>query len=166
VGFIAVRHAIEVKERRMKMLCFKRIIIWSCLSTLLFPVVGRAKAIEDINAQLLVAIAKVRKAKTPAARYRAAESLGAITYEKDCSGVDDKTIQALIFLLDIEDDGVRMWVASDLGDIGPRAKTAGPKLISILSVSECMLWDHSSAATIPIALRKMGVDAPAHSCRH
>ena len=119
---------------------------------------------ENINAQLLDAIAKVRKAKTPAARYKAAERLGAITYEKDCSSVDDKTIQALISLLDIEDDGVRMWVASDLGDIGPRAKAAVPKLISILSVSDCMTWDHSSAATIPIALRKMGVDPPVRNC--
>ncbi len=148
----------------MKMLCFKRTIVWACLFTLLFPIVGRAKTMENINAQLLDAIAKVRKAKTPAARYKAAERLGAITYEKDCSSVDDKTIQALISLLDIEDDGVRMWVASDLGDIGPRAKAAVPKLISILSVSDCMTWDHSSAATIPIALRKMGVDPPVRNC--
>jgi hypothetical protein len=148
------------------MLCRKRIIIWACLFTLLCPIVGRAKTIEDINAQLLGAIAKVRKAKTPAARYKAAERLGAITYEKDCGSLDDKTIQALISLLDIEDDGVRMWVASDLGDIGPRAKAAVPRLISILSVSDCMTWDHSSAATIPIALRKMGADPPVRNCSH
>ncbi|MFZ0819407.1 MAG: hypothetical protein WAM91_05015 [Candidatus Acidiferrales bacterium] len=148
----------------MRMLYFKKTIIWACLFAFLLPIAGKAKTMEDINTQLLKAIAKVRKAKTPAARYKEAERLGAITYEKDCSGVNDKTIQALISLLDIEDDGVRMWVASDLGDIGPRAKAAAPKLISILSVSNCMTWDHSSASTIPIALKRMGVDPPARNC--
>ena len=148
----------------MRMLCFKRAIIWACLFALLFPIVGRAKTMDTINTRLLDAIAKVRRAKTPAARYKAAQRLGAITYERDCSSVDDKTIQALISLLDIEDDGVRMWVASDLGDIGPRAKAAAPKLISILSVSDCMTWDHSSAATIPIALKRMGIDPPVRNC--
>jgi hypothetical protein len=143
---------------------FKMTIICTCLFAFLLPIAGRAKTMEDINKQLLNAIAKVQKAKTPAARYKAAERLGAITYEKDCSGVKDKTIQALISLLDIEDDGVRMWVASDLGDIGPRAKAAAPKLISILSVSDCMTWDHSSASTIPIALKRMGVDPPTRNC--
>ena len=143
---------------------FNTTIIWACFFTILYPAVGSAKTMDDINTQLLGAIAKVRKAKTPATRYKAAERLGAITYEQDCSVVSDETIQALISLLDIEDDGVRMWVASDLGDIGPRAKAAAPKLISILSVSNCMTWDHSSASTIPIALKKMGVDPPARNC--
>lgn len=146
------------------MLGFKRSMIWACLLALLLPIVGSAKTKQEINKQLLDAIAKVRNARTPAARYKAAQRLGAITYERDCSDVDDKTIQALISLLDIEDDGVRMWVASDLGDIGPRAKAAIPKLISILSVSDCMAWDHSSAATIPIALKRMGVDPPSRNC--
>jgi hypothetical protein len=150
----------------MKMLYFKITIIWACLFAFLFPIMGRAETVKDINTQLLNEIANVRKAKTPTVRYKAAERLGAITNEKDCSGVNDKTIQALISLLDIEDDGVRMWVASDLGDIGPRAKAAAPKLISILSVSDCTTWDHSSASTIPIALRKMGVTPPPRNCHH
>lgn len=150
----------------MRMLRLKRTMIGAGLLVLLFPLVGRANTKEDINKQLLDAITTIRKAKTPAARYKAAQGLGAITYEKDCSSVDDKTIQALISLLDIEDDGVRMWVASDLGDIGPRAKAAVPKLISILSVSDSMTWDHSSAATIPIALKRMGVDPPLRNCNH
>ena len=147
----------------MKMRCGRAVIL-ACLFALLFPIIGRARTIDNLNARLSDAIAKVRRAKTPAARYKAAQHLGAITYEKDCSSVDDKTIQALISLLDIEDDGVRMWVASDLGDVGPRAKAAAPRLISILSVSNCMTWQHSSAATIPIALRRMGMDPPARNC--
>lgn len=137
---------------------------------LVFPSVApsiaadKPKAKHDINAQLLHAIARVREARTPAARYKAAQRLGAVTYERDCTEVNDNTIEALISLLDIEDDGVRMWVASDLGDIGPRAKAAVPKLVSIISVSECMAWDHSSAATIPIALKRMGVEAPSRDC--
>jgi hypothetical protein len=146
------------------MLRFERTRVWACLFVLLVQGLGRAETRGDINKRLLDAIAEIRKIKTPVARYKAAEKLAAITDEKDCSAVNDKTIRALISLLDIDDDGVRMWAASALGDIGPRARAAAPKLIRILSVSDCMTWDHSSAATIPIALKRMGVEPPSRHC--
>ena len=145
-------------SRMTSMVCLNLLLLFSA-------VVGAAKMKPDLNKQLADAIAKVRKAKTPAARYKAAQRLGAITYERDCRDVTDQNVALLISLLDIEDDGVRMWVASDLGDIGSRAKAAAPKLLSILAVSECMAWDRSSAATIPIALKKMGVDPPPRNCQ-
>jgi hypothetical protein len=125
-----------------------------------------AKTKPDINHQLRSAITKVQRAKTPIAKYDAAVRLAALTDERDCSGVTDETIHSLVSLLDIEDDGVQMWVAAVLGDIGPRAKEAIPKLVSILAVSNCMTWDQSSAATIPIALTRMGITPPRRNCQH
>lgn len=128
--------------------------------------VAIAKTRPDINHQLRSAIAKAQRTKPTAKRLEAAERLVALTDERDCSAVTTETIHSLVSLLDIDDDGVRMWVAAALGDIGPRASEAIPKLLSILSVSDCMIWDHSSAATIPIALRKMGRVAPVRNCNH
>jgi hypothetical protein len=133
---------------------------------LLLPGVAWAKTKPDINQQLQSAIAKVRKARTTDAKYYAAERIVALTDERDCSDVTDETIQSMISLLDMPDDGVRMWVAGALGDIGPRAKAAVPKLLSILAEVDCMTWDHSSAATIPVALRTMGVTPPPRNCPH
>jgi hypothetical protein len=127
---------------------------------------ARAQAKPDINRQLRSAIARVRRAKTTDAKSDAAERLVALTYEKDCSAVTDETIHSMVSLLDMPDDVVRMWVAGALGDIGPRAKIAAPKLLSILAEVECMDWDLSSASTIPVALRKMGVTPPLRNCPH
>ena len=124
-----------------------------------------AKTQPDINHQLRSTIAKVRRAKTTAERLDAAERLVALTDERDCSAVTNETIHSLVSLLDIEDDGVRMWVAAALGDIGPRASEAIPKLLGILSVSACMVADRGSEATIPIALTKMGVTPPPINCK-
>ncbi|MFI5125467.1 MAG: hypothetical protein ACHQJX_01430 [Candidatus Acidiferrales bacterium] len=132
---------------------------------LLWPGMARAKAKRDINRQLQLAIAKVRKAKTSDAEYDTAERLVALTYERDCSDVTDETIRSMVSLLNMQDDVVRMWVAAALGDIGPRAKIAAPKLLSILAEVECKDLDFSSEATIPIALKKMGVTPPPRNCR-
>ncbi len=133
---------------------------------LLLPSVAGAKAKPDINQQLQSAIAKVRRAKTTTAKSDAAERLIALIDDRDCSDVTDQTIQSLISLLDMPDDVVRTWVAAVLGQIGPRAKAAVPKLLSILAEVECINWDFSSASTIPVALKKMGVTPPPRNCHH
>jgi hypothetical protein len=143
-----------------------RIAILCVAFALLLPGVARAEAKPTINQQLQQAIAKVRKAKATAAKSDAAERLVALTYERDCSDVTDETIQSLISLLDMPDDVVRMWVAGALGDIGPRAKGAAPKLLRILAEVECKQWDLSSASSIPVALGKMGVTPPPRNCPH
>ena len=139
-------------------------ILFTVLSFLLSGV-ALAKTPPDINHQLRSTIAKVRRAKTTAERLDAAERLVALTDDRDCSAITNETIHSLVSLLDIEDDGVRMWVAAALGDIGPRASEAIPKLLSILSVSACMVADRGSAATIPIALTKMGETPPQINCQ-
>jgi hypothetical protein len=141
-----------------------QIVILCVAFALLLPGEARAKAKPDINQQLQSAIAKVRRAKTTSAKSDAAEHIVALTDERDCSDVTDQTVQSLISLLDLPDDGVRMWVAAALGDIGPRAMAAAPKLLSILAEVECMSWDLSSASTIPDALTRMGVTPPQRNC--
>lgn len=133
---------------------------------LLLPNVAGARAKPDINQRLQRAMAKVQKAKTAAAKSDAAERLVALTYERDCSDITDETIHSMVLLLDMPDDVVRMWVAGALGDIGPRAKAAVPKLLSILAEVDCRNWDLSSASTIPVALEKMGVAPPPRNCTH
>lgn len=138
----------------------RRIAILCAVPILLWPSIVSAKAKRDVNKQLQSAIAKVRKAKTADAKYDTAERLEALTDNRDCSDVSDETVRSMISLLDVPDDGVRLWVAAALGDIGPRAKIAAPKLLSILAEVECKHLDFSSEATIPIALRRMGVTPP------
>ncbi|MGH9559932.1 MAG: hypothetical protein ACRD3S_00635, partial [Terracidiphilus sp.] len=52
---------------------------------------------------------------------------------------------------------VRYWVAWSLGDIGPVAKAAIPKLEKMLPEAECMDGVITSASGIRHALFKMGV---------
>jgi len=148
----------------MKPIWNKRRIAILCFAFALLTGVAGARSKPDINRQLQSAIARVRKAKTITAKSDAAERILALTYERDCSDVTDETIQSMISLLDVPDDGVRMWVAAALGDIGPRAKAAVPKLLSILAEVDCKIWDQSSAATIPVALESMGVARPPWNC--
>jgi hypothetical protein len=144
----------------------QRIAALSVAVALFLPGTATPRRKPDINQQLRWAIARVRKAKTTTAKSDAAERLVALTYERDCSDVTDETIHSMVSLLDMPDDVVRMWVAGALGDIGPRAKVAVPKLLSILAEGECMDLDLSSASTIPVALRKMGVTPPPRNCQH
>jgi hypothetical protein len=143
-----------------------RFVIFLAAVALLFPSAANARTKPDINQQLRSVVAKVRRAKTPTARLKISERLLALTHERDCSDVTDETIRSLISLLDLDDDGVQMWVAAVLGEMGPRAKASVPKLLSILAVSECQSWDHSSAATIPIAIKSMGVTPPPRDCHN
>jgi hypothetical protein len=131
---------------------------------LFLPSAAKAQTGPDINQQLRSAITSVRKAKTITASSDASERLVSLTYEKDCSGVSDETINSMVSLLNIPNDIVRMWVAGALGNIGPRAKVAVPKLLKILSDVQCNNLDLSSASTIPVALRKMGVIPPPSNC--
>lgn len=119
-----------------------------------------AAAKPNINKQLQSAIAKVRQAKTANAKYDAVTHLAFMTEDIDSSKVSDATISELIALLDEPEDFVRMWVAVSLGDIGPRAKAAVPKLLKILDEVQCKGYDQSSDATIPIALQRMNVTPP------
>lgn len=145
-------------------ICASRFLIVLTTLALVLIAHGEASAQSNLDQQLRSAITKVRQAKTGPRRYTAAEHLLAITYNCDCKEVTDETIHSLVSLLDIDDDAVQMWVAATLGIFGTRAKEAVPKLQSIYSVSACKIQDRGSDATIPIALRSMGVTVTHPKC--
>lgn len=118
----------------------------------------------NLDLQLRAAVAKVRRTKSLVPRLAAAEHLAELTVNCDCDSVRDGTIHSIASLLDLDDDPVRMWVAAALGDFGVRAKEAAPKLQSIYSVSACEIHDRGTPATIPMALKKMGVTVREPNC--
>ena len=136
----------------------------AALALLMSPSSQAGARSTNIDNQLREAIARVRRTKSVVHRLAAAEHLLALTDNCDCSAVTDDTIHSLVSLLNIDDDGVQMWVAASLGTFGGRAKEAIPKLLSIYSVSACQILDRGSPATIPIALKEMGVTAPKPDC--
>ena len=63
-------------------------------------------------------------------------------------------------LLDSPDDSVRFWVAAALGNLGPAAKAAAPKLLAMLPKADCINGAITSASGIRYALTKMGIKPP------
>jgi HEAT repeat protein len=105
-------------------------------------------------------ISEVRVGGTLDARTSAAEHLAQLTRNIDPKEVDEKTLADIIFLLGSPEDSVRAWVAASLGNIGPRARAAVPKLISILPLSDCLQVDLSSAPAIRSAVTRIGEIPP------
>ena len=124
--------------------------------------VGTACAAGDpvLNKKLEDTIAKVRAAKSPEARSRAADYLTDLTYGVDPASVDDKTIADMVALLDDPADPACPGVAGALGLLGPRANVAVPKLLAMLPKADCLWGSLTSAGFIRTALEKMGVEPP------
>jgi HEAT repeat protein len=112
----------------------------------------------QLNTKLQAGITAVRSAKSPNARYDAAESLPALTSKSRPGSVADSTVTELIALLDDPDDSVRMFVAATLGNL--RAKIAIPKLLALLPAADCLEGPVTSARSIRFALERMGVKPP------
>ena len=116
---------------------------------------------KQLIAQLTETIAKVREMDGPStARTNEAEHLSQLTKKINPEKVDDKTLADLVSLLDTSDDSVRGWVAGALGNLGPRAKVAVPKLLKILPEVDCLNVSLSSAPAIRVALKRIGVKPP------
>jgi hypothetical protein len=111
---------------------------------------------------LIATIAKVRTGESSTVRTEAAERLSELTKRINPKDVDDKTLADLVSLLDTREDSVRAWVAASLGDLGPRARVAAPKLLEILAQVECIpvVGGLTSEGAIRIALKRMGVKVP------
>jgi hypothetical protein len=121
------------------------------------------------QAQLTDAIAKVREGQCRETQRDANKlddcmQLAEVTRHIKHAKVDDKTIVDLSTLLDSSNDYVRLAVAASLGNFGPRAKFAAPKLLEILHQVDCLQEDMNSAAAIRPALRKMGIKPPSRIC--
>lgn len=105
-------------------------------------------------------LAKVRSYKTVDARTEAAEHLASLTHQISGKEVTDALVADIISLLDSPDDSVRYWVAIALGNLGPVAKAAIPKLEQMLPKADCINGTVTSASGIRYALTKMGIKPP------
>ena len=87
-----------------------------------------------------------------------------MTRQMNPKAVPDQTVADLISLLDIPDDSVRYWVATSLGNLGPRAKAAIPQLERLLAEVDCVKGSKTLASGIRFALTQMGVTTPPPVC--
>ena len=114
--------------------------------------------------QLTETISKVRMGEAPGVRTRAAEHLFELTRGTNSKKVGDETIANIASLLDGDEDSVRYWVARCLGNFGPRAKMAAPKLQAVLAEVDCLQGSKTSASGIRFALAKMGITPSPPKC--
>jgi hypothetical protein len=114
----------------------------------------------QINRQLLETIAKVRNENTSTTRTEAAEHLATLTRGINPHNVDDTTLAEMVSLLETKEDSVRAWVAASLGHLGRRAKVAVPRLLKLLPEVDCLRGSLTSAASIRVALKRMGKTPP------
>jgi HEAT repeat protein len=125
---------------------------------------AHAKGDPTFKKQLTETIAKVRTGATSAARTEAAEHLSELTRGISPDKVGDASLADLVSLLDSSEDSVRYWVARCLGNLGPRAKIAIPKLQKILAEVDCLRGSKTSASGIRFALAQMGITPPPPKC--
>jgi len=110
--------------------------------------------------QIEAAIAKVRSDKTVDARTGAAEHLASLTKKISGKEVTEGLVTDIASLLDSPDDSVRYWVIIALGNLGPAAKSAAPKLEEMLPKAACLSGVITSASGIRYALIEMGLKLP------
>lgn len=110
--------------------------------------------------QIEAAMATVRSAKTVDARTEAAEHLAGLTKKIGGYEVTEKLVADITSLLDSPDDSVRYWVARAVGNLGPAAKSAVPKLEEMLPKADCINGAITSASGIRYALIRLGVKPP------
>jgi HEAT repeat protein len=132
------------------------------LSVVLLPMAGLAQAPggSALMQQIKKTMAEVESGKTVNARTDAAEHLASLTQKISKEEVTETLVSDLTSLLAPPDDSVRFWIASALGNIGPAAKAAVPKLEKLLSEVDCLNGTITSADAIRRALTKMGVKPP------
>jgi|HubBroStandDraft_1064217.scaffolds.fasta_scaffold118092_1 hypothetical protein len=110
--------------------------------------------------QFAETIERIRTEKNPTVRANNAGYLAEFTRSIDPKKVDDATLREIVSLLNTDDDGVRMWVAAALGNLGPRARIAVPTLLSLLRKVDCLEGDLTSAGAIRLALSRIGETPP------
>lgn len=138
-------------------------IFFSVALCFVFSAVGAKAQTSGVStnlAQFKETIANVRSAKTVDARTEAAEHLAALTRKMKSEDVTEGLVSDITSLLDSPDDSVRYWVATALGNIGPAAKAAIPKLERMLPTADCINGAITSASGIRYALIRMGVKPP------
>jgi hypothetical protein len=133
--------------------------VWAAMVAMALNV-ANATSDPKLMKQLTETIAKVRTSEVSAARTEAAAHLVGLTRKIDPNEIDDKTLGDLVSLLDSWDDSVVDAAAVSLGNLGPRAKSAVPKLLEILPGVDCLWVDASSAPDIRNAIKLIGAPTP------
>jgi HEAT repeat protein len=123
-----------------------------------------AEAQSSLRQQVSETITVVRTAKSPTERTMAAMHLCEITHGDASRQVDDESLLRIIALLNTNNDAVRYWVALCLGNFGPRAKPATPKLLEILNHIDGANAGKTSAPAICVALKRIGAEVPPSKC--
>jgi hypothetical protein len=148
------------KRENMKMRFFRLFSGAHCF--VLSAVAGVAQASGEparLN-QIKETIVKVRSDKTVNARMEAAAHLASLTKNIPGKEITKVLVADIASLLDSPDDSVRFWVAKDLGNLGPAAKPAAPKMEKMLSKADCINGSLTSADAIRYALTQMGIKPP------
>src|SRR5207237_3820411 len=109
-------------------------VVWLVLIALSPELCAQSHSVpkKQLKRQLSETMAKVRNGKTSNSRTDAAEHLQTLTRRINPHKVDETTLTEIISLLDTQEDSVRAWVAASLGNLGPRAKVAAPRLLKLL----------------------------------
>ena len=110
--------------------------------------------------QFAETIERIRTGETSTIRAHNAENLAVFTRNTDPQKVNDATLKEIVSLLNTDDDGVRLWVAASLGNLGPRAKVAVPTLLNLLRQVDCLEGDLTSAGAVRLALTRIGETPP------
>jgi hypothetical protein len=158
-----------LQNTRVHHMCTRR------LKSTLLPValmfispLGRSACAQTVHPptsqELTLAIAELRSGKHEVEPNANKDDTGAhlahLIRRAQPNRVDDRTIADVEFLLDSPDDYIRFWAATSLGELGPRAKIAAPKLLELLPVVDCLDGAITAASAIRFALKRIGTRAP------
>jgi len=131
-----------------------------CFALSAVPGMAQASGGPALMKEIKETMAKVRSDKTVDARTEAAQHLAGLTQKISSKEVTEPLVTDITFLLDSPDDSVRYWVSTALGNLGPAAKAAVPKLEEMLPKADCINGAITSASGIRYALIKMGIKPP------
>ena len=144
----------------MKMRFSRLLSVALCFALSAMFQIAQASGGPALMRQIKESMAKVSSEKTVDARTEAAERLASLTQKVSGKEVTEALVTDITSLLDSPDDSVRYWVATALGNLGPAAKAAVPKLQEMLPKADCINGAITSASGIRYALIKMGIKPP------
>jgi hypothetical protein len=126
---------------------------------------SNAEAQPSLKDEVYLTVSLVQIGKTSNERSIAAQLLCELTRGNASRQVDDPSLDSIIALLDSDDDSVRYWVALCLGNFGPRAKAATPKLLKIVDQTDCVKASKTSASAARVTLKRIGAEVPSSKCK-
>jgi hypothetical protein len=149
------------RNEYMKTLFCEVLSVAICVVLLAMPTDGLCEGRNEASMkEVKETIVTVRSGKTVDTRTQAAERLASLMTKISRKEVTGEFVTEVTSLLDSPDDSVRYWVATALGNLGPAAKAAIPKLEEMLPKADCINGAITSASGIRYALTRMGVKPP------